>query len=234
MRPVADCNLEKYYELAAADSDKKSLLRGFFGCLTSTLDYLHRSKVVHQDIKPQNILVKDDQVILTDFGISRSWEGLTRSTTTADLDRSWIYAAPEVARGGPKNESADIWSLGCVFLEMCTVLKGASIVDMRLFFKQQTDSTTFHHNSEQIPVWLDRLRQLPRTEDDIALDWIMSMLQDQPKLRSKPYEMFDRIVAECNHSHILFCGTCCLHHNDSAPESDDLKDQWTEGEEEDT
>lgn len=104
--------------------------------------------MAHQDVKPQNILVSTGgHVLLTDFGISRSWDGLGRSTTTADLARSWAYAAPEVARGGPKNESADAWSLGCVFLEMCTVLAGVPAAALRGFFAETVGSASFHDDA---------------------------------------------------------------------------------------
>lgn len=216
MAPVATCDLESFYNLASTKGDEKSLVRGFFGCLAGTLDYLHKNKVIHQDIKPQNILVKENRALLTDFGISRSWEGLTRGTTTAEMGRTWTYAAPEVARGGPKTQSADVWSLGCVFLEMCTVLKGQSVAKMRKYFSDSTDNTSFHDNIDGIAGWMGRLRGAAPRGDDAALDWVADMLQTDPNNRLTPYEVFSRTVAEFERSRVLFCGTCCLHGQNSA------------------
>lgn len=216
MTPVADCDLEDFYMLASTNTDEESLLRGFFGCLAGTLDYLHKQKVIHQDIKPQNILVKGHRALLTDFGISRCWEGLTRGTTTADMGRTWVYAAPEVARGGPKNHSADVWSLGCVFLEMCTVLKGHSVAKMRKYFIDRTETTSFHDNVDTIAGWIDRLRGAAPREDNVALEWVTDMLQADPSSRLTPFEVFGRTVAEFEKSRVLFCGTCCLHGQNSA------------------
>ena len=231
--PVAECNLEKYYSLAMTDKDKRSILQGFFGCLVGTLDYLHSKKVVHQDIKPQNILVKDNHhVLVTDFGIARSWEGLTRATTTADLDRTWLYAAPEVARGGRKNETADVWSLGCVFLEMCTVLKGRSPADMRAFFKGRSDSTSFHGNAERghIAAWVESLREWSPSEPNAALEWVGSMLQVEPLYRCRSFELLDSIVATSESTGVLFCGPCCRDRGDLTRDSNDEHlDPWSEG-----
>ncbi|KAK2604369.1 hypothetical protein N8I77_007307 [Diaporthe amygdali] len=233
--PVAECNLDKYYSLALADMDKRSILQGFFGCLAGTLDYLHSQKVVHQDIKPQNILVKDNShVLVTDFGIARSWEGLGRATTTADLDRTWLYAAPEVARGGPKNETADVWSLGCVFLEMCTVLKGRSPAEMRAFFKDHSDSTCFHDNAAagHVASWVKSLREHPDSEPNPALEWVEDMLLVEPLHRCRPFELFDRTVVTSERTGVLFCGACCRDRGESAPESNDEHlDRWSEGDE---
>ena len=68
--PVADCNLFEYYTQASTSSDKLSLLRSFFVCLAHGLRYLHDAKIRHRDIKPQNILVQADRILLTDFGIA--------------------------------------------------------------------------------------------------------------------------------------------------------------------
>ena len=108
MAPVGDCNLLEYYSIALGDIDKSSLLRSFFGCLANALQYIHSIKVRHRDIKPHNILVKGDRVFLTDFGIALDWEELSRSTTTADSAKTWLYAAPEVAKYEKRNTAAEV------------------------------------------------------------------------------------------------------------------------------
>lgn len=229
--PVAECNLERYYTMALADRDKLSILQSFFGCLAGTLDFLHNQKVTHQDIKPQNILVKDNsQVLVADFGIARSWEGLAGATTTADLDRSWVYAAPEVVRGGPKNESADVWSLGCVFLEMCTVLGGKDVGEMRAFFRGRSDSTSFHHNAApgHVAAWVDSLRSNQPSEEIWALEMVEIMLQIEPRHRYKPFELLNKTIAMSETTGILFCGACCRDTGVSLPDCNDF-DPWSEG-----
>lgn len=94
------------------------------GCLASSLRYLHEQRPVvkHMDIKPQNVLVKEGEefphVILSDFGVSSIGE-LTTNNKILPLTRQ--YCAPEVSEGVSRELASDIWSLGCVFLEMLTV-----------------------------------------------------------------------------------------------------------------
>ncbi|KAK9440136.1 uncharacterized protein VB005_04757 [Metarhizium brunneum] len=141
MQPVGDYNFSQYYDQYHNATDKLSLLRGFFGYLVSAVQYLHDSKMRHRDIKPQNIIVKNDQRPLRP----------TRAKTV-------IYAAPEVVRAERRNTAADMWSLGCVFLDMVTVLQGKTVQDMPNYFREQSDSSSFHENAESISVWADRLR----------------------------------------------------------------------------
>jgi serine/threonine protein kinase len=70
MTTVADCNVTEYYGEASVNPDKLTLLRSFYGCLANALHYVRSMKIRHRDVKPENILVKSDQVYLTDFGTS--------------------------------------------------------------------------------------------------------------------------------------------------------------------
>ena len=143
MSPVAECNLASFYSHVVNDIDSHSILRGFFGCLANGLSHLHAEQIRHRDIKPENILVRGSEVYLSDFGISLDWEQLSRSTTTDDSAKSWIYCAPEVAEYQKRNSSSDMWSLGCVFLEMSTVLAGQTVDKMRRYLGTARTTTDF-------------------------------------------------------------------------------------------
>jgi serine/threonine protein kinase len=84
------------------------------------LEYMHSREISHCDIKPQNVLIfnENDNVIakLTDFGMSIA---LSRdSPATPGITTSW-YRAPEVCEGDPNyTEACDIWSMGCLMAEI--------------------------------------------------------------------------------------------------------------------
>ncbi|KAF5011158.1 hypothetical protein FDECE_2722 [Fusarium decemcellulare] len=226
MEPVGDYNLAEYYHKAKGNADMLSLMRSFLGCLTSALQYLHGSRIRHRDIKPQNIVVKRDCPLITDFGIAYSWENLKRGTTTADSSKTMIYAAPEVVRVEARNESADVWSLGCVFLEIATVLKGEEVQNMRERFRERSDRYDFHANREEIGLWMEQLRGVPTTTDDVVLDWAASMLQPVSSERPMAAQLFDEIADESTHRGVLFCGPCCLDDDGSTSNDEDDSHLW--------
>ena len=102
--------------------------------------------------------MKGDKVYLTDFGISLNWESLSGSTTTDDSGKTWLYCAPKVAYHQKRNSSSDIWSLGCVFLEITTVLAGLKIGDLQSYFREENGNYRFCTNIDMIPGWVERLK----------------------------------------------------------------------------
>ncbi|EDL28644.1 mCG114244, partial [Mus musculus] len=84
------------------------------------LKHVHDRKILHRDIKSQNIfLTKDGTVQLGDFGIARVLN------STVELARTCIgtpyYLSPEICENKPYNNKSDIWALGCVLYELCTL-----------------------------------------------------------------------------------------------------------------
>ncbi|KAK7915042.1 heat shock protein SSB [Apiospora marii] len=210
LSPAGDCNLDEYYVMAGSDPNKVSMIRSFYGCLAKAVQYLHDRQIRHRDIKPQNIIVKDDEVYLADFGIAYSWEDLTGGTTTADSGKTRMYAAPEVMQSQPRNEAADIWSLGCVFFEMATVIKGRTVADLRdTHFLPRTESRFFCHNVEHLAAWAESLRAHGHPEDDMAFGWARRMLQEQPGKRPTARSLCNFIAEESAACGLMFCGTCC-------------------------
>lgn len=84
------------------------------------LIYLHENKVVHGDLKGANVLVdKDGKVKLTDFGCSKLFENsFSQSDFTGVVRGSLGWMAPEILQGKGIRRKADIWSLGCLIIEM--------------------------------------------------------------------------------------------------------------------
>ena len=237
MSPVADCNLASYMEKSIKSVDKQSLLRTFFGCLCNGLQYLHQSKIRHRDVKPENILVKGEKVLWTDFGISLDWEHMSRSTTTTDFGHSPVYCAPEVANLEARNSSSDIWSLGCVFLEMTTILKGQTVSQMRQNFMAYSENYRFYNNIIPLNLWIEHLYSLESDRDNKPLEWAKSMLNVNRRDRPTAQTLFNTITqqqaeSDTSFSPAEFCGLCCLKDDDSSFGSESDGEQWIEEPEE--
>ena len=184
MSPVADCNLNEFLTRRLNDAES-SLLRTFFGCLTSAVVFPHDSQIRHKDIKPQNILVKNGHVLLTDFGISLNWSELSHSTTTGPTYSTPRYCAPEVANHAARSPSADIWSLGCVFLEIWTVLKGKTTRDLLDYMANHGSlSPCYCLNPAAVHSWIDVIRSCAGSvTDNLPSSWITRMLQLEREAR---------------------------------------------------
>ena len=143
MYPVAKLNLEQFMKIISDYNNEQSekgvrpltapmhpnvrILLGYFPCLIRTLELLHRQNIKHKDIKPQNILVDYfNTVLYTDFGIAKRYSTKSEALTFGPTDKTARYAAGEE----PRDFDYDVFSLGCVFLEMATVILGSSVAEL--------------------------------------------------------------------------------------------------------
>ncbi|KAF9582175.1 ATP binding [Lunasporangiospora selenospora] len=101
------------------------LVRSFVKQILEGLDYLHECDIIHRDIKGANILVDNKGCIkISDFGISKKVEDHLKSinvkSARPSLQGSTFWMAPEVVKQVATTYKADIWSLGCLVVEMFT------------------------------------------------------------------------------------------------------------------
>jgi serine/threonine protein kinase len=181
--------------------------------LTAALVYLHDRSIRHKDIKPQNILIHNGTVILTDFGLSHDFADDVGSTTSGPTPASPRYSAPEVAAHEARNTSADIWSLGCVFFEMAAALRGFNIDWVKSYFTSfYTMSPYFHANLGSLNHLLQEWYGFGPAKDTKPLLWIGDMLRVDRMLRPTAAEVLDFITSTNNPEETVtsFCGICCL------------------------
>ena len=92
----------------------------WFVQICMSLEYIHRRKILHRDLKTQNIfLTKNNTLKLGDFGISKVLENTNDHAMT--VQGTPYYMSPEVCQNKPYTYTSDVWALGCILYELCTL-----------------------------------------------------------------------------------------------------------------
>lgn len=112
-----DYDLHKYMARHNVDN---ATVRSFMQQLLSGLTYCHRRRILHRDLKPQNILINTAGVLkIADFGLVRAFS-IPMPSYTDGVVTLW-YRAPELLLGEISYSTPiDVWSVGCIFVEMLT------------------------------------------------------------------------------------------------------------------
>ncbi len=97
-----------------------AMVKKFMSQLCEGVRYCHSHRVLHRDLKPQNLLIdREGNLKLADFGLARAF-GVPLRTYTHEVVTLW-YRSPEILLGGRQySTGVDMWSVGCIFAEMCT------------------------------------------------------------------------------------------------------------------
>lgn len=207
--PVADCQLKDFMHRAEkilrsptgleyCDFLVVATLGDSMRCLASALEYVHRNTTKHMDIKPKNILVKSNphdrfghRVYLADFGTSRAFAPQDHSQTDSVVGMTRIYCAPEVAKFEMWGRAADIFSLGCVFLEMQTVLCCCTIEQLEDFRTGNMDDSMDMSYQQNLPRVLEWCSQLRNKQPRFVIDSEDILKHDIFASRFTGYEFLD-------------------------------------------
>jgi serine/threonine protein kinase len=192
-----DSDLRRYLELNRTGI-ASPVLKSYFYQILSGLYYCHSHRIMHRDIKPANLLLnKTGSIKLADFGLARPFS-LPLRTYTHEVITLW-YRSPEILLGDkdtPYYVNADIWSTGCVFVEMLLrkpLFRGDSQIDQlfsifRILGTPNENNfpgvTGFASFSDTFPKWAGKplAKVLPDAEPELA-DLISKMLLYDPKKR---------------------------------------------------
>ncbi|KAF2113256.1 kinase-like domain-containing protein [Lophiotrema nucula] len=193
------------------------LLSSSFGCIASALAFLHGQGIKHKDLKPSNILLTTRErgtLYLTDFGSSTDSSQVTSSMTESGIRGTPRYFAPEVANYEPSGRSADIFSLGCIYVEMLYVY---SLLPLKHLYARQTlRDHSFHANLESVIGGLtDVLLRYPllSNREQLFSDLVLQMLKVDHHDRPSALEILDTlrsdIAAKDDDVFGRLIGSCC-------------------------
>mmetsp|Transcript_11164 Transcript_11164/g.20622 ORF Transcript_11164/g.20622 Transcript_11164/m.20622 type:complete len:307 (+) Transcript_11164:99-1019(+) len=112
-----DQDLKKYLDVCEGGLEP-NIMKSFLYQLLRGVAFCHQHRVLHRDLKPQNLLInREGELKLGDFGLARAF-GIPVRSYTHEVVTLW-YRAPDVLLGSRKYSTpVDIWSIGCIFSEM--------------------------------------------------------------------------------------------------------------------
>ncbi|XP_030683356.1 cyclin-dependent kinase 3 isoform X1 [Nomascus leucogenys] len=186
-------DLKKYMDSTPGSELPLHLIKSYLFQLLQGVSFCHSHRVIHRDLKPQNLLINELGAIkLADFGLARAF-GVPLRTYTHEVVTLW-YRAPEILLGSKFYTTAvDIWSIGCIFAEMVTrkaLFPGDSEIDQlfRIFRMLGTPSedtwpgvTQLPDYKGSFPKWTRKgLEEIVPNLEPEGRDLLMQLLQYDP------------------------------------------------------
>jgi len=191
-----DQDLKKYLDACGDNGLEADTVKSFLYQLLQGVAYCHQHRVLHRDLKPQNLLINmEGELKLADFGLARAF-GIPVRNYTHEVVTLW-YRAPDVLMGSRKYSTpVDIWSVGCIFAEMVNgrpLFPGSSESDqlMKIFKMLGTPNKKTWPAVGELPEYKDNfpvypaqpLKKICRRLDNVGLELLSRMLQFDPAKR---------------------------------------------------
>ncbi|KAI9258988.1 serine/threonine-protein kinase pef1 [Phascolomyces articulosus] len=194
-----DQDLKKYMDATARTGHtalETTIIKSFMYQLLKGIAYCHENRVLHRDLKPQNLLInKRLELKLGDFGLARAF-GIPVNTFSNEVVTLW-YRAPDVLLGSRMySTSIDIWSAGCIMAEMYTgrpLFPGTTNEDQlqKIFRMMGTPTEQTWPGVSQLPEYKpnqviyppQHINAILPNVDACGRDLLSRMLQYQPQLR---------------------------------------------------
>lgn len=188
-------DLKKYIDTQKNGVDP-DLVKSYLHQILEGIVFCHQRRVIHRDLKPQNLLISNEGSIkLADFGLARAF-GIPIRMYTHEVVTLW-YRAPEVLLGGQRYSTPiDIWSVACIFAEMATgnaLFHGDSEIDQlfRIFRSLGTPTdenwpgvSSMPAYKASFPKWKSNvLRSLVPNLNDEGYELLTHMLIYDPQKR---------------------------------------------------
>ncbi|KAK6181670.1 hypothetical protein SNE40_009480 [Patella caerulea] len=201
-------DLKKYMDMAPPSGLASQLVKSYMFQLLQGIAFCHAHRVLHRDLKPQNLLIDmQGNIKLADFGLARAF-GVPVRTYTHEVVTLW-YRAPEILLGSRfYSTPVDVWSLGCIFAEMITrrpLFPGDSEIDQlfRIFRTLGTPDETTWPGISQLP---DFKTTFPRWPSQPIANVVTILAEEGKDLITKMlyYEPSRRVSAKAALLHPYF------------------------------
>jgi serine/threonine protein kinase len=173
------------------------IIKSFVYQLVKAISFCHSRRILHRDLKPQNLLIENGVVKLADFGLARAYNTPVL-TYTHEVVTLW-YRAPEILLGQSQYSTPiDVWSIGCIFAEIVTgqaLFPADSEIDQlyKIFQMLGTPNeqvwngvSALPHYKNTFPNWSgNRLVNAPGLSalDPLGMDLLSKMLVYEPSKR---------------------------------------------------
>lgn len=153
------------------------------------LKHVHDRKILHRDIKCQNIfLTKKGLIKMGDFGIAKILDHTSQLSKTAI--GTPYYLSPEICQGKAYNMKSDVWSLGCVLYELCTL-------------QHAFDSKCM--NGLIMKILRSKQKPIPFTYSQNLRNLVDSLLQKDPRKRPSVNQILKMDFVKPRIEHLLSC-----------------------------
>eukprot|EP00270_Netrium_digitus_P013154 TRINITY_DN4347_c0_g1_i2.p1 TRINITY_DN4347_c0_g1~~TRINITY_DN4347_c0_g1_i2.p1 ORF type:complete len:302 (-),score=86.72 TRINITY_DN4347_c0_g1_i2:201-1106(-) len=208
-----DLDLKKHLDNCPQIAQDRRLVKSYLYQILRGISYCHSHRVLHRDLKPQNLLIdrRTNSLKLADFGLARAF-GIPVRTFTHEVVTLW-YRAPEILLGSAQYSTpVDVWSVGCIFAEMLNqrpLFPGDSEIDelFKIFRILGTPTeetwlgvTSLPDFKSAFPKWPPKdLSTIVPSLDAVGLDLLAKMLQLDPSKRvtaraALQHEYFNDII----------------------------------------
>ena len=210
-------DLKKVIDEAKEGGLDIKLVKSFLYQLLKGVDFIHKHKVLHRDLKPQNLLISKDNIMkIGDFGLARGY-GIPVKNYTHEVVTLW-YRPPDVLLGNKTyGTTVDMWSIGCIFAEMVTgkpLFNGKNDMDQlkKIFKIKGTPNENYASSLKELPEWSANdnnfenfpeqdIKTIVKNLDPEGIDLLQKFLQLEPEKRISAEEalkhpFFDDILAD--------------------------------------
>lgn len=171
-------------------NERLILITDWMACLASGLSALHKKKIKHQDMKPENVLLDANLLpVICDFGLSKAFD---KNSKSVKVQGTRAYLPPEQING-KVGRKGDVFSLGLVFVDLALLFFG------QISLKEEFTSGFYVDITKSMDDFL--AKKFPILNNSIMDDWnkrfqslIQSMLDIVPENRPKASEVWEKVI----------------------------------------